>query len=280
VYDNEGHLLGEYDGAGTPIAEYAWLNDVPVAVLTPVGAGHGGQIAGGAEVFFVQPDHLDAPRVLVNDQAQVVWRWDAKPFGDTSPDQQPTAGLPSFEFNLRLPGQYADVELGQYYNYTRDYEPTTGRYLQSDSIGIEDDYATYTYVGDDPVGSVDPTGMGRCPKALRALGLCKKRPPKPKRPKIDPPVGGGIYIIRDCKDNIVYIGQTNNFGKRMNKHWGSGGQLSGFNSPCCPVTVEFRIEPVGPGLDRMERNLIRRHRPPGNTQHNPNPKPYTPPCCK
>ncbi len=280
VYDNQGHLLGEYDGTGAPIAEYAWLNDVPVAVLKPVSAGLGGQVAGAAEVFFVQPDHLDAPRALVNDQAQVVWRWDAKPFGDTSPDQQPTVGLPSFEFNLRLPGQYADVELGQYYNYTRDYEPTTGRYLQSDSIGIEDDYATYTYVGDDPVGSVDPTGMGRCPKALRALGLCKKRPPKPKRPEIKPPVGGGIYIIRDCKDNIVYIGQTNNFGKRMNKHWGSGGQLSGFNSPCCPVKVEFRIEPVGPGLDRMERNLIRRHRPPGNTQHNPNPKPYTPPCCK
>ena len=41
-----------------------------------------------------------------------------------------------FEFPLRLPGQYADKETGLFYNSFRDYDPQTGRYVQSDPIGL------------------------------------------------------------------------------------------------------------------------------------------------
>jgi YD repeat-containing protein len=33
VYDERGHLIGEYDEAGTPIRETVWLDDLPVAVI-------------------------------------------------------------------------------------------------------------------------------------------------------------------------------------------------------------------------------------------------------
>jgi hypothetical protein len=36
-----------------------------------------------------------------------------------------------------LPGQYFDKETRLAYNYFRDYDPQTGRYFQSDSIGLE-----------------------------------------------------------------------------------------------------------------------------------------------
>lgn len=46
------------------------------------------------------------------------------------------------------------------YNYLRDYDPTTGRYLESDPIGIYGgSWSTYTYVNDSPVQSYDALGL-------------------------------------------------------------------------------------------------------------------------
>jgi RHS repeat-associated protein len=49
----------------------------------------------------------------------------------------PDPTKPKFEFNLRFPGQYFDSETNLHYNYFRDYSPQTGRYQQSDPIGID-----------------------------------------------------------------------------------------------------------------------------------------------
>ena len=65
-----------------------------------------------------------------------VWRWDnADPFGGNMPDENP-AGLGTFTYNLRFPGQYFDRETNLHYNYFRDYDPGMGRYIQSDPIGL------------------------------------------------------------------------------------------------------------------------------------------------
>jgi len=42
----------------------------------------------------------------------------------------------TIEMNMRFPGQYYDQETGLHYNYFRTYDPSTGRYLEADPLGI------------------------------------------------------------------------------------------------------------------------------------------------
>ena len=74
------------------------------------------------------------------------------------PDENPS-GLGNFTCNLRLPGQYFDRETNLHYNYFRDYDPSIGRYVQSDPIGLGGGLNTYAYVNGQPLRLVDPLGL-------------------------------------------------------------------------------------------------------------------------
>ncbi|MFZ3174227.1 MAG: RHS repeat-associated core domain-containing protein, partial [Thiobacillus sp.] len=158
VYDESGHLLGEYDPRGNLVQELVWLDDMPVASLRP--DARGGRTV---EVFHIHPDHLGTPRQITDSADRIVWRWDtADPFGNALADDNPDDGKGKksrFEFNLRFPGQYFDGETGLHYNYFRDYEPGTGRYVQSDPIGLAGGMNLYAYVGGNPVSFTDPSGL-------------------------------------------------------------------------------------------------------------------------
>lgn len=66
------------------------------------------------------------------------------------------------------------------YNYFRDYEPATGRYVESDPIGLDGGLNIYAYAANDPILQIDPLGLANGP-AIKAMGPPPLRPsPKGK----------------------------------------------------------------------------------------------------
>lgn len=147
VYDLNGSLIAESDN-GNVSAEYVYLNGRPIAVIKQ------------GNVYYIHTDHLSTPRVVSDQSKAVIWKWtETDPFGAVAANDDPDGDGKRFGFNLRFPGQYYDSETGLHYNYFRYYDPSTGRYITSDPIGLEGGLNTYGYVGGDPINAIDPTGL-------------------------------------------------------------------------------------------------------------------------
>jgi RHS repeat-associated protein len=153
AYDESGHLIGQYDVTGALIEELVWLGDIPIASIRI-------STSGGIGFFYIHTDHLNTPvRLTRTSDNAIMWRWDHDPYGGVAPDEDADNNGAFVFFNPRLPGQYHDSESGLNHNYFRDYDPYTGRYLESDPIGLDGGINTYAYVGDNPVGFADLYGL-------------------------------------------------------------------------------------------------------------------------
>jgi RHS repeat-associated protein len=97
--------------------------------------------------------------LVANQSGQTVWRWDQQePFGVNPANENPS-GLGAFDLPLRLPGQYFDKETNLHYNYSRDYDPGIGRYVENDPIGLDGGLNTYAYAAGEPLSGFDPLGL-------------------------------------------------------------------------------------------------------------------------
>lgn len=139
-YDAQNRLIAESDSSGSFVKEYVWDDDDhPVAQIE------------GTRTTFLHADQLGTPRIGTDAQAAAVWQWFARPFGTGPP-------YGSVTVNLRMPGQYFDAETGLHHNRFRTYDPNSGRYLESDPLGLYAGINSFTYVDGNPLGRVDPDG--------------------------------------------------------------------------------------------------------------------------
>ncbi|RTE86188.1 MULTISPECIES: RHS repeat-associated core domain-containing protein [Gammaproteobacteria] len=149
----------------------------------------GGTLVGyikGTTLYYVHTDHLGRPEAITNSSKSVVWRAEPTTFGVRNVVSSSIgafniglitgilpfthAGHASHVQNRSIrfcPGQYWDSEKQSWYNLNRDYDPETGRYLQSDPIGLAGGFNTYVYVGGNPVNLIDPLGLAQiCSRPL------------------------------------------------------------------------------------------------------------------
>ena len=143
-YADEG-LVAEIDAVGTETKTYGykpgstWTTD-PLFMKV------------GTEYYFYHNDHLGTPQKITAVNGTIVWDAKYSSFGEA------TIEVEAVENNLRFPGQYYDRESGLHYNFWRYYDPSTGRYCRTDTIGIAGGINVYLYVMNNTLKYTDPSG--------------------------------------------------------------------------------------------------------------------------
>jgi RHS repeat-associated protein len=162
--------LGNYfwSGAGVNavLQETIYLDHAGTAArfgAIPVGVNAiGGTNAHPWNSVRAYDDQQGTPRRLVDQNLNLFGKWDSDPFGTGAWNYNP-AGNGAIYIDARFPGQSSNdaggtADTTTFFNTTRNYLPTIGRYLQSDSIGLKGGINTYVYAGSNPANNVDPNG--------------------------------------------------------------------------------------------------------------------------
>jgi RHS repeat-associated protein len=126
-----------------------------------------------SKTYRVITDHLGSVRLVINvATGAVVQRMDYDEFGNVLNDTNP--GFQPFGFA----GGLYDADTGLVRFGARDYDAGTGRWTAKDPILFEGGTANlYEYVGNDPINSIDPSGLAlkACAKALAELAAAEAR---------------------------------------------------------------------------------------------------------
>ncbi len=191
-YGQAGELIGEiiYNNVGQKLAEreYVWLEALPLAFLERTfDPGTGAVITN--QVAYLHGDQLGTPRLATNAAQQVVWRWDSDAFGLGAAATDPDGDGTHATVGLRFPGHYWDAESGLLHSGARYYDSELGRFMSPDSFGAEKhverqlerisnlasfqslsgnmqpelvrlpfEFGSYTYVVNNPLRWIDPSG--------------------------------------------------------------------------------------------------------------------------
>lgn len=187
----------------------------------------------------IEPDHLGSPRKVIEpSRGTALWDWPilGNAFGTAAANDDADGDGNAISLNLRFPGQQYDAATGLHYNYFRDYDPSTGRYVESDPIGLWGGINTYSYVEQNPMLLIDDEGLsGRQGERSRA-GSSAGTPNQFKHMKPDPARPGNVIDSGDPSGKSRTKPAPGGFAEYWNKkHPGKPFKPRGFLDPDLPL---------------------------------------------
>ncbi len=154
LYAPDGRVLGEYGSSVSDVrAEFIWMSpEVGANDNSPFGGDDGlggymplavaandnGSGSGTPILAWVHANHMGVPALYTDSTGAQI----TPPTGYSAPG---------------FPGQSRTLN-DLYYNRYRDYDPSTGRYIQADPIGLAGGAEPYSYALNSPLRYTDPTG--------------------------------------------------------------------------------------------------------------------------
>ena len=196
LYGADGQLLGQvkYGSTGKKtLAQYwIWLDGLPLAGIEQKFASNGS--VASSNTYYLHNDHLNTPRQATDASQKLLWSWNSDAFGVGTANGDVDGDGIVLDMPLRFPGQQFDGHSGLNYNYFRDYDPNTGRYVESDPIGLGGGLNTYGYVMGNPLSRIDFWGLA----------------PGDEYPRRD---DAGIQAILDINDQSISEGRE--YGGRI-----------------------------------------------------------------
>ncbi|WP_246797609.1 RHS repeat-associated core domain-containing protein [Burkholderia perseverans] len=130
---------------------------------------HVPEAQGEARVMFYHCDQIGTPLMMTDEAGEVVWEASYKAWGETREvieRASVAAGVAAVRNPLRFQGQQVDDETGLHYNRYRYYDPSSGRFVSKDPIGLAGDINVYQYVP-APTEWIDPLGLARIPASVK-----------------------------------------------------------------------------------------------------------------
>jgi RHS repeat-associated protein len=187
--------------------------DEPLAVQHGTGA-----------VWYYHADGLGTILKTTDGAGAVVSSYGYDAFGLREQDTRAAYGYTSREW---------DSDTGLYYYRARYYDPKIGRFLSEDPIRFLGGNNFYTYVENDPVNRVDPSGLAAMGLGLGGGGSLIPIPGKPG------PIANGVCAaVTDTKGNIGLL-CCGGAGVGVGLSVGVEGQLAGLYCPTCETICDL-----------------------------------------
>jgi RHS repeat-associated protein len=170
-------------------------------------------------IYYAHNDHLGTPMALTDEEGTKVWSARYDPFGKATVNEDADENGEPVTLNIRFPGQYYDHETELHYNYFRYYDPSNGRYITSDPIGLDGGMNTFGYALDNPLIYFDPFGLA-----------CRHTASRGRRCSPGPGRGGGRIGVFGCLIGCVSFMQRDSEAQASMQPT-IGGGLSLCSSP-------------------------------------------------
>jgi RHS repeat-associated protein len=197
LYDGDGRRVKATFGGSTTAYPSTWLRAgvgdyfewtgssstmVKYYYAPSTGSGQAGQrvaMRQGSTLYYLLGDHLGSTAITANSSGSKSGELRYKAWGENryTYGSTPTA--------RRFTGQTEDATIGLYFYNARYYDAALGRFVQADTIvpspADPQSFNRYSYVLNNPLKYVDPSGHVEC-VGFDAAGRCVREPkPEPSR---------------------------------------------------------------------------------------------------